>query len=106
MTWMEIGLFQLESLSLTPALYLYFDLREEDQAVPPALSPLLKRAQKISAIQVEQHLRESQADSKTPILLICETGATSKALAKRLADKGFEQVYVVAEGVRGLLGEL
>lgn len=109
MSWMEIGLFQLENLSLTPARFVFLDLRAVASAPVPAsphIDKLLSKATAVSSDLVEDHLRQVNPDGGTPVLLVCEDGKTSQALAERLERAGFANVYVVAGGVRGLLSEV
>ena len=106
MSWTEIGLFQLENLALTPARFLYFDLRSERKDLPAPLGALLKRAQPLSPTGAEHMIEKTSGGDKTaPILLVCENGTDSAALARRLSQLGYEQIYVVAGGVQALLSE-
>ena len=45
---MEIGLFQLENLTLTFMPFVFFDLRTERAAVHPEIDPLLARAEGVA----------------------------------------------------------
>ena len=106
MDWMEIGLFQLENLTLMPTRFLYLDLRVDDQDLPPNLLTILKSAQRLNPELLDSHLTQMKADQNTPMVLVCETGDCSRQMAQRLVKNGYQQVYVVSGGVRGLLAEL
>lgn len=98
---MELGLFQVENLAGAPALYLFFDIRSRRE--PSAVDSLLRRAVVASPAEVEAQLKA--VPKSAPVLLLDEDGRTSREFARRLEGQGFEQVYVVAGGVEGLLAE-
>lgn len=99
---MQIGLFQVENLAGAPAMYVFFDLRRERTST--AVDHLLRRAVPANEVQVEAQL--ASLPKSAPVLLIDENGKTAVAFGRRLEAAGFEQVYVVAGGVEGLLAEL
>lgn len=99
---MQIGLFQVENLAGAPAMYVFFDLRRE--RAPSAVDHLLKRAVPADEAQAEKQL--ALLPKSAPILLLDENGKTAVEFARRLEESGYEQVYVVAGGVEGLLAEL
>lgn len=103
---MQIGLFQLENLSLTPARFVFLDVRTQREPLPAPLARLLTKATPLAASEVETHLKTLNADAHTPIVLLDQDGVDTATLAQTLERKGFAQVYVVAGGVAGLLAEI
>lgn len=106
MSALEIGLFQLENLALVQTRFQLFDLRRAPGPVHPHVDALLAKARPLRADQVEKVMQTEQISLDAPIVLLCETGDTSTAVAERLESIGYDQVYVVAGGVAGLLSEL
>ncbi|MGE0526607.1 MAG: rhodanese-like domain-containing protein [Bdellovibrionales bacterium] len=103
---MEIGLFQLENLFLVPSRWVFIDIRESHGPVEPQVESLLRKATPLSRREVRVHLERCGADREAPIVIVCETGASSAEVARELERAGFNQVYIVAGGVAGLLSEL
>jgi len=103
---MDIGLFQLENLVQNPNMFLMVDLRAEIQPAHPSVDRLLARAEKIPAGQIESHLKEKNYPKERPIVLVCGDGRASLEAARALENAGFDQIYVVAGGVSGLLSEV
>jgi rhodanese-related sulfurtransferase len=104
---MELALFQLENLLLTRTRFCFLDLRTqraEDQ--DRKLEFILKNATPLPAADVEKHLRSLQLAKDQPVIMICENGKVSLAVAARLEALGFTNAYVVAGGIAGLLAEL
>lgn len=106
MSAMEIGLFQLENLSMMPTRFMFLDLRVQTAAVHPQIDGLLKKSVAVKADEAEAHLSKSLPDKNQPVVLIDESGERSEALARRLETAGYTNVYVVTGGVAGLLSEL
>ena len=104
---MEIGLFQLENLTISRSPFLFLDLRlTKSENLPPSIANCLRDAQPVSPNEVELHLRNLPGSKERPILLIDEAGHTSASVARRLEEAGYNNIYVVAGGVEGLLSEL
>lgn len=101
----ELGLFQLENLFQNPNRFSFFDLRRERKPSTPQIEKLLKQAIEASAHDLVERLTAEKVAKEHPIVLVCETGATSAQLARELESAGFEQIYIVAGGVEGLLSE-
>jgi rhodanese-related sulfurtransferase len=102
----EIGLFQLENLVLTPARYCVVDLRAERGSTRPEVDRLLHKARHLTAEELLAQVKDGQIPSQLPVILVCQDGRLSKDIARRLESVGHQQVYVVAGGVFGLLSEL
>jgi rhodanese-related sulfurtransferase len=102
---MEIALFQLENLLLTQSKFILLDLRETLES-PPELGVMLKRAVRVSGLQVQSYLQDNAVGPDLPLILLCEQGRRSTEIAVALENHGFKNVYVVAGGVAGLLSEL
>lgn len=103
---LTLGLFQLESLALASAPHQFFDLRLQPMALPSArVQACLDRAQVVDSHFLMQHLENYKIGVHEPIILVCEDGRLSNSAALDLANKGYEQVYVVEGGTDGLLRE-
>lgn len=96
-----IGRYQLENLLKQQIQFYYFDL-SESVAHGTSRHALLARSQVISPDQVLAQLRTLGAPPEAPIVLVCENGSKSVALAQVLEENSFRNVYVVRDGVRGL----
>lgn len=103
---MEIGLFQLENLFLSPSRFLFFDLRTEKRPVAPSIDQYLSRATAIEPNELGAHLQAQNTPHEFPILLLCQDGGTSAEIARGLEAAGYTNIYVVTGGVAGLLSEL
>lgn len=103
---MEIGLFQLENLFLSPNRFLFFDLRSD---LTPSHTPIdshLKKATALEPNDVEAHLQSQKTHLEFPVVLICADGKVSSAKARELEAAGYNNIYVVTGGLLGLLSEL
>lgn len=104
---MEIGLFQIENLVLTQTRFCLIDLRTlEPAADNPQLSRILAAAIKLNAKNVQDYLLQHKMAKDEPIILMCENGLASQALAVKLESSGYKNIYVVERGIEGLLSEL
>ena len=105
---MEIGLFQLENLFSSPNTFLFIDLRAGRPlaSVHLSIDRLLKKAQPIPVAQVKQFVGEQKIPHEKPIVLVCGEGKDSESVARDLIRAGFDQIYVVAGGVKGLESEV
>lgn len=104
---MEIGLFQLENLIISRMPFVLLDIRvERGGALPHEIERVVKLSQAVEAANIEKFLNDQGGAKDRPILLMCESGATSSKLAEKLESSGFTNVYIVAGGVEGLLSEL
>ncbi len=103
---MEIGLFQLENLFLSPSQFFFFDLRTEKRPIAPNLDQYLSRATAMEAPELAGHLKAQNTPLEYPILLLCQDGGTSAEIARELEAAGYTNIYVVTGGVTGLLSEL
>lgn len=103
---MEMGLFQLENLAMTPTRFCLIDLRTQIAPISPTIDRLLKLARRLSADEVLSEVRDGRISLETPAILLCDDGALSGEVARRMESAGHGQVYKVAGGVVGLLSEL
>ncbi|MGE4132034.1 MAG: rhodanese-like domain-containing protein [Bdellovibrionales bacterium] len=102
---MEIELFQLENLFLSPSRFVFWDLRQKVHGTGrDSLDQLLSKANTVQEQEIEAELSKLSARD-FPIVLLCEDGRRSSQLAQQLEKKGYVNVYVVAGGVVGLLAE-
>lgn len=101
----EIGLFQLENLILSRTPFVFLNLSEiEESSGDVRLDSYLKNAEQVHEDRVGEHL--SSLDKQSPVVLLCENGERSEALALILEKQGFRNVYVIQGGVCGLRDEL
>lgn len=47
-----------------------------------------------------EHLPKLEANKKTPVLIICQSGTRSASAAKILVKAGFEQLFVITGGMQ------
>lgn len=103
---MELGLFQLENLIGTRMRFCFLDLRRPENLVnPEELKALLKEAAPVDPEKVQSYLNENQIPISSPVVLLCEDGQISQKVARKLESSGFQNVYVVARGLTGLVSE-
>ncbi len=102
---MELGLFQLENLFSAPNNFMFIDIRVERQPAHPNVDRLLEKAAAVARADVQKYLIEQKAPKGKPIVLVCGDGKNSAHVARDLETAGFEQIYVVAGGVKGLVSE-
>lgn len=103
---MELGLFQLENLFANPNRFLFLDLRTHHETLPLDLARLFEKAVAVAAGEVSAYLQKQNIAKEMPLILVCEEGRLSEKTAQALEASGYQQVYVVAGGVKGLLSEL
>ena len=101
---MEIGLFQLENLLAIRNQFIFLDIRKKFEPWPRELNRLLQTA--VHVDQSRNYLSTQKIPVETPVILIDENGERSKVEARELELAGYKQLYIVAEGVLGLLSEL
>ena len=99
-------MFQLENLALTPMQFALLDLRRERTSIHPDLDLMMSRSQAVSAADALKRLRELDVPPSIPVVLLSEDGTAARDLFPVLEREGFQQVYVVADGERGLRREL
>lgn len=104
---MEIGLFQLENLMISRSPFVFLDLREtREENLPPEIQRCLQNAHPVAADEAESYLKSQQISPDRPILLMDEEGERARQTARSLEAAGYSNVYIVAEGLAGLLSEL
>lgn len=103
---MEIGLFQLENLTISRSPFTLLDIRESRVELPKELENLLKSAHAVTAAAALEFLEKKGGPKDQPILLLDESGRSSGVLAESLESAGYKNVYIVERGVEGLLSEL
>ena len=57
-------------------------------------------------VQAEALVLERHARKEDPIVVICENGKSSKALAQEFVDHGYLNVYYVLDGWAGIQAEM
>lgn len=101
---MKIGLFQLENLLSIRNQFVFLDVRLKKEDWPAQLKETLQPA--VHVDQSRNYLVHNKIPHGTPIMLIDEDGRRSEIVARELEAAGYKQIYVVAEGLVGLLSEL
>lgn len=101
----KIGVYQLQNLIRHQTKFLYFDLRSEtERADGPHNHPLLVGTQAVEPDQVLAAVQGYGVDGSFPIVLICENGSKSVAVAETLEQNSFINVFVIEGGVKALEG--
>lgn len=104
---MEIGLFQLENLILARVVFVLLDLRAAGACSwPEEVSRCLSGSVKVEPRHVREYLELNQVKKDSPFVLFCEDGKKSREVAAELTAIGYSNVYVVIDGLEGLLSEL
>jgi rhodanese-related sulfurtransferase len=104
---MEIGLFQLENLFLTPTRFCFLDIRLKPvESAGLVVDKLVSKAQRVPPQAVLEHLVLNKVEMSFPLVLLCADGKTSAKVARKLESAGYGNVYVVTRGIVGLLSEL
>lgn len=101
---MKIGLFQLENLLSIRNQFVFLDVRLKKEDWPAKLKNVLQPA--VHVDQSRNYLLQQKIPPATPIMLIDEDGRRADSVARELEDAGYKQIYVVADGLAGLLSEL
>lgn len=104
----EIGLFQLENLTISRSPFVFLDLRSETASeLPKQIADCLKQAQPVAPAEVKNHLEvKLKVPKEYPVLLVSEDGKSCAKVARDLETAGFTNIYVIMDGVEGLLSEL
>lgn len=99
----KIGTYQLQNLIRHQAKFVYFDLRTEaERSKGPQNHPLLTGSQAMEPSQAVATVKSYGIDASYPIVLICENGSKSVAVAEELEQNSFINVFVVEGGVQSL----
>lgn len=99
--FLTIERFQLENILSQHLRFEFFDLRRPSQAkLSQDIESLLNSAQRLTPAAVIEKLQDQERE--LPIVLICERGRTSRRVARRLTQLGFNNLVIVNGGVRGL----
>lgn len=100
---LRIGAYQLRNLLENRVKFHYIDLRpaERRRAEAPG-HELLADSVNVMATDVLIWLREHGAEFDAPVVLICENGVNSMAVAERLAQDSFINVFIVEGGTEAL----
>jgi rhodanese-related sulfurtransferase len=104
---LEIGLFQLENLIISRSPFVFLDVRANPSGeLPVEIERCLKVAHAIKVEEAEKYLNDQGGSKERPIVLVCNSGGKSSKLAAQLETAGYTNVYYIAGGVAGLVGEL
>jgi rhodanese-related sulfurtransferase len=102
-TVLRIGEYQLQNLLQNRVKFFYMDLRSNEKRASEAPGHyLLNDSKAVEPQGVMNALRELQAPADAPIVLICENGAKSMAVAEELAQNSFINVFVIEGGTAAL----
>ena len=103
---LEDDLYSLDGYQLNNLLdkNIYFDFFQLDSLKGEINDELKKPLQKAELKTNEEILSQLKAeDFKKPIVLVCRTGKSSKALSQELRAKGFVNVYFMKKGFQSLI---
>jgi rhodanese-related sulfurtransferase len=102
--------YQLQNLQRNRVGFLFLDLSEKpvraelhSKVDAEMVDQLLIGKHSVKASEVLDFLKTQTAKSDSPVVLICETGAISIAVARVLQENSFINVFVIEGGVEGLL---
>ena len=104
---MEIGFFQLENLVLSRTPFLFVDAREDRSVeLPKELAACVVHAEPVAGADLVMFLNKRAGSKDGAILVISETARSSEELRAKLEVEGYNNVYILAGGLEGLLSEL
>jgi rhodanese-related sulfurtransferase len=98
---LTIGRYQLENLHRMGVRFTFFDLSEPASGESNQ-HELLAGSRLVAPGEVLNVLRAEKAPLDAAVILICEDGVKSKAVAEQLEQAGFMNVYRVEGGVAAL----
>jgi rhodanese-related sulfurtransferase len=101
----QVGFFQLTNLvkNKVPFLLASFGPLEKSNIGP--LNQILEKAVSFEPLNASEQIIGKHPDKGSPIVLLCSNGKASAKLAKELSEKGYLNVFVVNNGLEGLLIE-
>ena len=103
---MDIGLFQLENLIHSNIRFNFLDLRQSFKPIPPELELVVSRGIKLGATRARDYLTHEKLSKDSPVILLSEDGAFARTTSLELESLGYKNIYVIVDGVEGLLSEL
>ena len=103
-----IGFFQFDNLLRNRIPFLL--LKQASADVESMFGPMERSHVRNFSLPLEQMdlpaaqaaLADRQAQKDSPVVVLCENGKASLALAQKLSEQGYLNVYYVLEGLRGL----
>jgi len=105
-SFFQIGLYQLENLLIARPAFRFLDVRLQPRPTSvPRVQNVLSHATVVSSHQVVNFLRNADCRADEPIVLLCEDGRLSQSVATSLEAAGFQQIYVIENGLDGLIRE-
>ena len=101
----SIEIFQLENLINNNIPFLFFNLSPHFlvKDCGDFTSSVLKLSKTSTKSEIKKHLK--QTDKSKPIILICEKGNQSRALAQHLQKEGFINAFFIKDGIMSLIEE-
>ena len=97
----SLNRYQLKNLMDKNIHFGFFQLENFSCGYDRETEALLKKLKKKTEEELLSDLKDQ--DLKQPLVFICEKGFISKALAQKLRDHHFINVYFVKGGLKGLL---
>ena len=96
---MSIGIEQLENIQNAQVPFILLDLCEQTKRLA---HQLLRNAIPVAAEQVAPLVKEREVPMGYPIVLVCETGTVSLAVAHELEKLEFMNIFVLDGGIGAL----
>ena len=101
--FMRIGEYQLRNLISNRTQFVYLDLRSPERIAAQAPGHFFFTGSiPARSEQVLEIMRDKGYGTSTPVVLICENGSKTVAVAKTLAQNSFLNVFVVEGGADSL----
>ncbi len=101
MEYFLIGRFQLENLSQNQLAFHLLWLEDF-----PHDEPLLAGATQLNETRFAGWLDQEKPELNFPIVLACACGEVAPRIAEQLMARGYLNVFVIDQGLRGLKAEL
>ena len=99
----KLAPFQLENILGNQVPYLMFSFVKGHSEQGSQIEAVLTKAEDIAFRAAIEKIQEKVSDRQSPIILICENGRRSAAVAYKLQKWCYANCYIVDGGVRRLM---
>ena len=96
-----LGAYQLENLWIQRVPFVLIDIAPAE--IERSIQPFMNDAVRLLASEVVPYVQQQVRNPDVPVILICEEGRHSLALALTLLQKNLPNTYIVEGGHKGLL---
>jgi rhodanese-related sulfurtransferase len=102
----DIGLFQLENLIIARSPFVFLNLATETIEISDSkLRSYIEKAILVHPDRLTDYLGEQKILKEHPIVLVCLDSRVSRLKSQDLDRLGYTNVYVIENGIQGLLDE-